>query len=181
MKMVCRIGLAIWERVTRSTMLLPKAFLLERQVQPLEDRLSVLGALLVVTHHPQIVGGKATDAPGDLLHGKVVVALDGELGVLNALLGVGDGDVPKLRVGAHYLLGHLLEGLLLLLGLLLEGLPLLLGLLHPLLGRLLQGLLLLLGLSGEIGTGGIQELHVGVDQLLDHLLGVLLLLLDLLG
>src|SRR5215218_4702734 len=163
MKMVCRIGLAIWERVRRSTMLLPKAF--RRRffsngrtsrplratpnpaVQLLEDRLSVLVALLVVTHHPQIVGGKATDAPGDLLHGKFVVALDGELGVLKALLGVGEGDVPKLRVGAHYLLGHLLEGLLLLLGLLLEGLLLLLGLLHPLLGSLLEGLLLLLGLS----------------------------------
>jgi hypothetical protein len=34
MKIVCRIGLAIWERVRRSTMLLPKAFLLERQDQP---------------------------------------------------------------------------------------------------------------------------------------------------
>jgi hypothetical protein len=35
MKMVCRIGLAIWERVTRSTMLLPKVFLLERPDRPL--------------------------------------------------------------------------------------------------------------------------------------------------
>src|SRR5215213_5352865 len=121
-------------------------------IKLLEDRLSVLGALLVVTHHPQIVGGKATDAPGDLLHGKFVVALDGELGVLKALLGVGEGDVPKLRVGAHYLLGHLLEGLL-----------------------------LLLGLSREVGTGGVKELHVSVHQLLDHLLGGLLLSLDLLG
>ena len=174
-------------------MLLPKAFLLERPDQPLpkshpypavqllEDRLSVLGALLVVTHHPQVVGGEATDAPGDLLHGKFVVALDGELGVLKAFLGVGDGDVRKLRVGAHDLLGHLLEGLLLLLSLLLEGLLLLLGLLHPLLGRLLEGLLLLLGLPGEVGTRGIQELHVSVHQLLGHLLGVLLLFLDLLG
>jgi hypothetical protein len=58
---------------------------------------------------------------------------------------------------------------------------LLLGLLHPLLGRLLEGLLLLLGLSREVGTRGVKELHVGVDQLLDHLLGVLLLLLDLFG
>jgi hypothetical protein len=67
------------------------------------------------------------------------VALDGELGLPYALLSVGDGDVPKLRVGAHDLLGHLLEGVLLLLNLLLESLPLLLGLLHPLLGRLLDG------------------------------------------
>src|SRR5215218_9463682 len=70
----------------------------------------------------------------------------GKLSVLEALLGVGEGDVEKLGVGAHDLLSHLLEGLLLLLSLLLEGLLLLLGLLHPLLGRLLEGLLLLLGL-----------------------------------
>src|SRR3712207_7133939 len=49
-----------------------------------------------------------------------------------------------------------------------------------LLGRLLEGLLLLLGLPGEIGTGGVKELHVGIHHLLDHLLGVLLLPLDLL-
>jgi hypothetical protein len=70
--------------------------------------------------------------------------------------------------------------LLLLLGLLLEGLLLLVGLLHPLLGRLLEGLLLLLGLRGEVGPRGVKELHVGVHHLLDHLLGVLLLPLDLL-
>jgi hypothetical protein len=67
------------------------------------------------------------------------------------------------------------------LGLLLEGLTLLLGLLHPLLDRLLEGLLLLFGLSREVGSGGVKQLHVGVHQLLGHLLGVLLLLLDLLG
>ena len=83
-------------------------------------------------------------------------------------------------VGAQHFLGHLLEGLLLLLGLLLEGLLLLLGLLHPLSGRLLEHLLLLFGLTGEVGTWGVQELHVGVHHLLDHLLGGLLLLLDLL-
>jgi hypothetical protein len=55
-----------------------------------------------------------------------------------------------------------------------------LGLLHPLLGRLLDGLLLLLCLPREVGSGGIKELHVGVHQLLDHLLRVLLLLFDLL-
>src|SRR5215218_6820867 len=115
----------------------------------------------------------------------------GKLSVLEALLGVGEGDVEKLRVGAHNLLSHLLEGLLLLLSLLLEGLLLLLsllleglllllGLLHPLLGRLLEGLLLLLGLPREVGAWGVEKLHVGVDQLLGHLLGVLLLLLDLL-
>src|SRR5215212_5945387 len=118
---------------------------------------------------------------GDLLHGELVVAFDRELSLLETLLGVREGDVEQLRIGAHDLLGHLLEGLLLLLGLLLEGLPLLLGLLHPLLGRLLEGLLLLLGLTREIGTWSVQELHVGVHHLLDHLLGVLLLLLDLLG
>jgi hypothetical protein len=68
-----------------------------------------------------------------------------------------------------------------LLGLLLERLLLLLSLLHPLLGCLLERLLLLLGLAGEVGTRGVQELHVGVHHLLDHLLGVVLLLLDLLG
>jgi hypothetical protein len=67
------------------------------------------------------------------------------------------------------------------LGLLLESLLLLLGLFHPLLGCLLDGLLLLLGLPRKEGTRGIKELHVGVDQLLGHLLGVLLLFLDLLG
>ena len=41
--------------------------------------------------------------------------------------------------------------------------------------------MLLLGLPGEVGTRGVQELHVGVHELLGHLLGVLLLLLDLLG
>src|SRR5919206_310517 len=58
---------------------------------------------------------------------------------------------------------------------------LLLGLLHPLLGELLEGLLLLLGLPGGVGAGGTKQLHVGVHELLDHLLGVVLLLLDLLG
>src|SRR5215217_7332961 len=100
----------------------------------------------------------------------------GKLSVLEALLGVGEGDVEKLGVGAHDLLSHLLEGLLLLLSLLLEGLLLLLGLLHPLLGGLLEGLLLLLGLPRDVGAGGVKQLHVGVDQLLGHLLGVLLLL-----
>src|SRR5919107_629933 len=85
------------------------------------------------------------------------------------------GDVEHLQVGVHRFLHHLLEGLLLLLGLLLE------GLLHPLLGCLLEGLLLLLGLPGGVGAGGAKQLHVGVHQLLHHLLGVVLLRLDLLG
>jgi hypothetical protein len=56
---------------------------------------------------------------------------------------------------------------------------LLLGLLHPLLGRLLQALALLLGLTGEVSAGGIEEPCVSLHELLDHLLGVLLLFLDL--
>jgi len=64
--------------------------------------------------------------------------------------------------------------------LLLEGLLLVLSLLDPLLGRLLEGLLLL-DLRGEVGTGSVKQLHVGVDKLLGHLLGVLRLFLDLLG
>ena len=98
-----------------------------------------------------------------------------------ALIGIRDGDVEQLRIGAHDLLGHLLEGLLLLFSLLLEGLLLLLGLLQPLLGRLLDGLLLLLGLPREVGTRGVEQLHVGVHELLGHLLGKLLLFLNLLG
>src|SRR5215212_2223023 len=150
-------------------------------IQLLQDRLAVLGTLLVIANLPKLFGGKSIQTRGNIRNVELVVALYGELGVLKALLGVGNGDVPKLRVGAHDLLGRLLEGLLLLLSLLLEGLLLLLGLLHPLLGRLLEGLLLLLGLAREVGTGGVQELHVGIHQLLDHPLGVLLLLLDLFG
>src|SRR5215212_3906858 len=103
------------------------------------------------------------------------------LGKAHPFLQVRVGDVEHLHVGVHRFLHHLLEGLLLLLGLLLEHLLLLLGLLHPLLGCLLEGLLLLLGLPGGVGAGGAKQLHVGVHQLLDHLLGVVLLLLDLLG
>src|SRR5215218_4195775 len=117
----------------------------------------------------------------DLFHAQFVVALDRELSVSKALLGVGERDVEQLRIAAKHLLSHLLEGLLLLFSLLLEGLPLLLGLLHPLLGRLLEALLLLLGLSTEVCTRSVKQLHVDVQQLLDHLLGVLLLFLDLLG
>ena len=58
---------------------------------------------------------------------------------------------------------------------------LLLGLLHPLLGRLLEVLLLLLGLAREVGTRGVQELHIGLHHLLGHLLACLLLALYLLG
>src|SRR5215208_5447159 len=53
-------------------------------------------------------------------------------------------------------------------------------LLHPLLSYLLEGLLLLFGLPSHVGPWSVQELHVGVHQLLHHLLGVLLLLLNLL-
>src|SRR5215213_1100554 len=116
-------------------------------IELLEDRLSGLVALLVIANPPEVFGGECIQTRGDLVHGQLVVALDGELGISQALLGVREGYVEQLRVGAHDLLGHLLEGLLLLLSLLLESLPLLLGLLHPLLGRLLDGLLLLLGLS----------------------------------
>src|SRR5829696_6998518 len=150
-------------------------------IQLLQDRLPVLVALLVVANLPELFGRERPKALVDLFHGQLVVALDGELSIPKALLGVRERDVEKLRIAAHDLLGHLLEGLLLLLGLLLEGLLLGLGLLHPLLGRLLDRLLLLLGLSGEVGTGGVEQLHVGVHQLLGHLLGVLLLLFDLLG
>src|ERR671916_1245289 len=150
-------------------------------VELLQNRVAVLVALLVVTDHPELLGGEAGDLTGDLLGVQAVVVVDREPRLPQALLGVGEGDVEELGVGAHDLLGHLLEGLLLLLGLLLEGLLLFLGLLHPLLGRLLQGLLLLFGLSREVGTRGVKELHVGIHHLLDHLLGVLLLLLDLLG
>src|SRR3712207_7614621 len=44
------------------------------------------------------------------------------------------------------------------------------SLLHPLLGSLLEGLLLLLRLAGEVGAGGVKQLHVGVHELLGHLL-----------
>src|SRR5215204_2422612 len=141
-------------------------------IQLLEDRLAVLVALLVITYLPKVLGRERPQTRADLLHSEFVVALYGELSIPEALLSVGEGDVEKLGVGAHDLLAHLLEGLLLLLSLLLEGL-LLLGLLHPLLGRLLDGLLLLLCLPREVGPWGIEELHVGVDQLLSHLLGVL--------
>src|SRR5215211_7210994 len=132
-------------------------------IQLLEDRLSVLGALLVIANLPELFGGECAQTRGDLFDGQLVVALDRELSVSKALLGVRERDVEQLRIAAKHLLSHLLEGLLLLLSLLLEG------------------LLLLLGLSREVGTRGVQQLHVGVHQLLDHLLGVLLLFVDLLG
>ena len=97
----------------------------------------------MLTHHPQILNREATNAPRNLLHSEVIVALDGEPSGLQALLGIGEGDVEQLRVAAEHFLGHLLEGVLLLLSLLLEGLLLLLELLHPLLGSLLESLLLL--------------------------------------
>src|SRR5215203_252218 len=131
-------------------------------IQLREDRLSVLGALLVIANLPELFGGECIQTRVDILHGQLVVALDGEPGVPETLLGVGERDVQQLRIAAKHLLSHLLEGLLLLLSLLLEGLPLLLGLLHPLPGRLLEGLLLPLGLAREVGTRGIKELHVGV-------------------
>src|SRR5918997_2412929 len=146
-------------------------------VELLQNRVAVLVALLVVPDHPELLGGEAADLARDLVRVQVVVVLDREPRLPKALLGVGEGDVEELGVGAHDLLGHLLEGLLLLLCMLLERLALLLGLLHPLLGRLLQGLLLLLGLPRQVGAWGVQELHVGVDQILGHLLGVLLLFL----
>src|SRR5829696_7926461 len=148
-------------------------------IQLLQDRLPVLVALLVVANLPELFGRERPKALVDLFHAQLVVALDGELSIPYALLSVRERDVEKLRIAAHDLLGHLLGVLLLLLDLLLEGLLLLLGLLHPLLGGLLDGLLLLLGLPGEVGTGGVKQLHVGVDELLGHLLGVLLLLFDL--
>ncbi len=89
-------------------------------------------------------------------------------------------EVEHLQVGVHRLLDQLLERLLLLLGLLLEYLLLLLGLLHPLLDRLLEALLLLFGLPRGVRTRGAEELHIGIHQLLHHLLVVLLLLEDLL-
>src|SRR5215212_7589013 len=103
------------------------------------------------------------------------------LGKPHPLLQVRVGDVEHLHVGVHRLLHHLLKSLLLLLGLLLEHLLLLLGLLHPLLGYLLEGLLLLFGLPGGVRTWGAEQLHIGAHQLLEHLLSVLLLLVDLLG
>src|SRR5918998_3894560 len=150
-------------------------------VDLLQNRVAVLVALLVVADHPELLGGEAADLARDLVRVQVVVVVDREPRLPEALLGVGEGDVEELGVGAHDLLGHLLEGLLLLLGLLLEGLLLLLGLLHPLLGRLLEGLLLLLGLPREVRAGGVQELHVGLHHLLGHLLACLLLALYLLG
>src|SRR5215210_7374263 len=102
------------------------------------------------------------------------------LGKVHPFLQVGVRDVEHLHVGVHRLLHHLLERLLLLLSLLLEHLLLLLGLLHPLLSHLLEGLLLL-SLSRDVGTRSVKQLHVGVHQLLHHLLVILLLLLDLLG
>src|SRR5215208_5159991 len=120
-------------------------------IQLLEDRLAVLVALLVITYLPKVLGRERPQTRADLLHSEFVVALYGELSVLEALLGVGEGDVEKLRVGAHDLLSDLLEGLL-----------------------------LLLGLPRDVGAGGVEQPHVGVDQLLGHQLGVLLLLLDLL-
>src|SRR5918997_820284 len=112
-------------------------------VELLQNRVAVLVALLVVTDHPELLGGEAGDLTRDLVGVQAVVVLYREPRLPQALLGVGEGDVEELGVGAHDLLGHLLEGLLLLLGLLLEGLPLLLGLLHaePLLPGLLRRLL----------------------------------------
>src|SRR5215203_5805570 len=78
-------------------------------IQLLENGISVLVALLVIANLPKLFGGERAKTRGDLFHVQLVVALDGELGVLEALLGVGDGDVEKLRIAAKHLLGHLLE------------------------------------------------------------------------
>jgi hypothetical protein len=93
-----------------------------------EDRLSILGALLVIANLPKVFGGKCIQTRRNLFHAKFVVALDGEPGGAQTFLGVREGDVEQLRIAAHDLLGHPLEGPLLLLSLPLEGLPLLLGL-----------------------------------------------------
>src|SRR3712207_128611 len=85
-------------------------------IELLQDGAAVLVALLVVAHHPELLDGEAAKTPGDLLHGQLVVALDGELGRPQPFLGVRDGDAEELRDRAQNLLGHLLEGLLLLLG-----------------------------------------------------------------
>jgi len=67
------------------------------------------------------------------------------------------------------------------LGLLLERALLLLGLPHGLLGELLEVLLLLLGELCQVGPLGVEQLYVRVHEFLGHLLGDLLLPLDLLG
>jgi hypothetical protein len=96
----------------------------------------------------------------------------------------------EVHVGREWLLDDLLESLLLglgllhpLLGYLLEGLLLLLGQLHPAFGGLLEGLLgsllALLRLFRNVEGRGVEELHVGIDGLLHHLLEGLLLPLDL--
>ena len=47
-------------------------------IKLLQNSVAVLVALLVVAHHPEFFGGEAAEAPGDLLHGQLVVALDRE-------------------------------------------------------------------------------------------------------
>src|ERR671916_83544 len=108
-------------------------------VELLQNRLAVLVALLVVADHPELLGGEAGDLTGDLVGVQAVVVLDREPRLPQALLGVGEGDVEELGVGAHDLLGHLLACLLLALYLFGERLqhpePMLPGLLRRLLHR----------------------------------------------
>jgi hypothetical protein len=46
-------------------------------IELLQDRLSVLGALLVIANLPKLFGGKCIQMRRDLFHAQFVVALDG--------------------------------------------------------------------------------------------------------
>src|SRR5829696_3410207 len=147
-------------------------------LHPLEQALAVLVAPLVYLDFPDLLNREVVEVLGYLLDTEFVVVLDRRqaLSPASGVLGVGELGVHEAHVGAHPLLGHLLE--------LLELLLLLLGLGHELLGDLLEGLLqlllLLLGLLGEVGGRGVQKLHVGAHRTLDELPQAPVLLLGLL-
>ena len=55
-------------------------------VELLQERDAALGTLLVVAHHPKLLGRETLEASRNLLHAQLLVALDGKAGGAQTLL-----------------------------------------------------------------------------------------------
>src|SRR3712207_7860293 len=71
-------------------------------IELFQNRVAVLVALLVVAHDPELFCREAAETPGDLLHGQLVVAFDGELGGPQSLLGVRERDRKSTRLNSSH-------------------------------------------------------------------------------
>src|SRR5918995_6441211 len=71
-------------------------------IELFQERVAALGTLLVVTHHPQILVREVAEAPGNLLHAQLFVALDGKVHGAQTFLSVRERDVEQLGVGVEH-------------------------------------------------------------------------------